>query len=1429
MKKKLVISLLLLCCILLSSVQTVISNDDFSWWNDNWSYRQELHIPIDTNHEQAKHQPIDTHIEFENICWAQSEKEHSIRVIFQDENNHVELESQIYELNYSDNTHVKSCNLVFLIPEEATGDEHYYIYYDDKEKTNPNYSDHVEIEDSYYHYEPIPGYPFESNYYKITEGESIVYAIAQGGKFMGGGIAQQVTKLKPKSTDVLPKSGELFASFDFMYYYGQELDEYSGSVDQLVSKEILLDGNLMVKCRVVSQSSREDVRTSVIYTYYHCPMENKRIYAQVKHEVLDEFTVAIGPEVEGSIASFQCGGLESNSIKDLNFGRIYPYFHAYTEKNTVVEYELDPDPEATAGPGTYADTMVIAAEDDIDLGEKAWISYDEGETGVSHGLILNSNSVVSSGTDERDGVQLKLREQDSTDLPGLENNMVFAQFGRNSYETGAPRDLVVPDDLIVEFDAEFFSTETGGYTAIDQEADFFQSLIKIRPSNIGDTSTSTIDEGTCSLTVFVHNAPSIPFGSSLSIVTGRNLSYISAELYCNDEIYSTGVCGRLSTNPLPSFEDVRLVKKIRLALGIFDWRNLTFLKKIQFQNLKPGTYFVKIFKENPVFGDDQKYIGFKELDVEDDAKTHIFCKPERSVYVSVVDQYNNGVKGADVFLLKNDLVISEDVTNNEGVTILDAPCNVVGGYDLKVLFNGFVVYEEHINLRYVRALIPLKKSVDVNCYDFRLNVVDTWGLSPEYKINVDLTSEEMDEPYLIVGEEASNGWYLFNNLYPAKYQLELSYKSFLLEKTIQIDTQDIEEINIVFPAEFDVTINTFNSRGLPLEDSVITISRSGKQIEKTGEEGFSGFLIPPGTYHTKVYLDDEVIGERKINVMGERTFDFVTTEEPLYPMIITIISVVIALFGVIFAFRKRDIKPFVKILAISLVLIAIVSPWWMLSGSTSQIETSTTMFLIPHELVTITSSSTVLAGEIVSTPEIFSDVMGLLPIALVIACLLILLHMVFTRYDKKRLSFTSILFGIIIIAGSLGIFFYALSQLAQAGIGSFFGEGNIDISIAGEGMRASVFCNWGPSIGFYLCLLSMAVLLTALIFDVKKMLSKGSTNMKDTLSQKNLLKYFKRFTPFIGIIILAYIIVSIGTDEIISTFLKISPLYVVFAALLTLPRILIRNIAWRRIQEVQKIHMSYFKSLKIFLIGYFYGSITPGYLGQLMRIPYMKEETKQPIGKLFVNNFVETIVHTMSLYCMMIIGAFLVLEYVPEALPYACVFVLVTFGIYWYFFKKERGEKTFHVLIRYLIPKKLKPYFMRFVDTFYTDFPNLKTLLVPFLLGIPTWIIIYTQIYILGLSLGIEVPYIVFITLYPIANIIAFIPVTSAGLGTREAAVIFLFSFFGVSPEIAVVLSLSGHLLTDVLTGFYGFILSMTETRDKKKDMSELQHLLDDS
>ncbi|UCH72210.1 MAG: flippase-like domain-containing protein, partial [Thermoplasmatales archaeon] len=141
--------------------------------------------------------------------------------------------------------------------------------------------------------------------------------------------------------------------------------------------------------------------------------------------------------------------------------------------------------------------------------------------------------------------------------------------------------------------------------------------------------------------------------------------------------------------------------------------------------------------------------------------------------------------------------------------------------------------------------------------------------------------------------------------------------------------------------------------------------------------------------------------------------------------------------------------------------------------------------------------------------------------------------------------------------------------------------------------------------------------------------------------------------------------------------------------------------------------------------------------------------------------------------------------------------------------------------INRFIPKKTRSLFMRFVNTFYRDFPSFKYIILPFLVGFIPWILIFTHIYILGLSLGINIPYFTFIMIYPIANAVAFIPISAGGLGTREATLIFLFSFYGVGAAEVVVLSLAGHILTDMLPGFVGFILSVIEARNHKMSYSE--------
>lgn len=316
----------------------------------------------------------------------------------------------------------------------------------------------------------------------------------------------------------------------------------------------------------------------------------------------------------------------------------------------------------------------------------------------------------------------------------------------------------------------------------------------------------------------------------------------------------------------------------------------------------------------------------------------------------------------------------------------------------------------------------------------------------------------------------------------------------------------------------------------------------------------------------------------------------------------------------------------------------------------------------------------------------------------------------------------------------------------------------------------------------------------------------------------------KKFLPLIGIAIFIYLIYALDVEQIIDAILSIHPIFILFSLSLTIPRVIIRNYAWQLIQKEQRIRISFLQSLKVFLIGYFYGSITPAYVGQLMRVPYMKEKTKEPYGKLFVNTVIENVIHTLSLYGMMFFGTLLVIGTIPELFTLTIIWIIILALILLYFIKRERGEKLFFTLIKYLIPKKLKHHFNQFVNTFYTDFPQIKKLIAPFILGLFTWIIIFSQEYIIVLALGLDIPYLYFLLIFPIANFAGFIPITFAGIGTRELTSIFLFStLFAVTEENVFVFTLLGFIITDIFTGFIGFLASLTEA--KNSTFSELTKL----
>lgn len=322
-----------------------------------------------------------------------------------------------------------------------------------------------------------------------------------------------------------------------------------------------------------------------------------------------------------------------------------------------------------------------------------------------------------------------------------------------------------------------------------------------------------------------------------------------------------------------------------------------------------------------------------------------------------------------------------------------------------------------------------------------------------------------------------------------------------------------------------------------------------------------------------------------------------------------------------------------------------------------------------------------------------------------------------------------------------------------------------------------------------------------------------------------LFKYLKKILPFIGLILfIIYIVFTIDFEEIKEAFLRIPPIYVVISLALTIPGLIIRIYAWQIILKEQAIKISFLQSFKIFLIGYFYGSFTPGFYGQLMRIPYLKEKTGEPYGKLFVNTFIEITMRGFSVYLMILLGALFFLSSIKEIFYVILIWFIVFSSVIIYFINKERGEKVFFLFVKYFIPKKFKVTLNRFISTFYKDFPRIRILMLPVFLSVITWFLIFTQYYVFVIALGLQISYIAFLFLFPIANVAGFIPITIAGIGIREITAITIFTtIYNVSKEEILVVALMGFFIIDIVTAFIGFLLSLTETVDKTSFLKALK------
>ena len=302
---------------------------------------------------------------------------------------------------------------------------------------------------------------------------------------------------------------------------------------------------------------------------------------------------------------------------------------------------------------------------------------------------------------------------------------------------------------------------------------------------------------------------------------------------------------------------------------------------------------------------------------------------------------------------------------------------------------------------------------------------------------------------------------------------------------------------------------------------------------------------------------------------------------------------------------------------------------------------------------------------------------------------------------------------------------------------------------------------------------------------------------------------FRKILPFIGILIFAYLIFRIGLDKILGSILSANIYLLILALLFSFIALIPPIIKWMVVLRSQNIMLNFWTLFRIDFMGIFYGSITPGRVGTFIRAYYLRDKIKKPLGACISSVVVDKMLDLLAMGVFAVIGSILLLNKISGLFTAVFIAFILLFGTFIFFLNKKRSTFILKRVWKIFIPQKFKKIALETFNSFYGNLPKIKTIFVPFLIALISLVFAFTTVYIVAKAFSINIPYIYIITIWSLATIVSLIPITIAGLGTREAVLITLFSVFNVAATDIVAMSIVAYIISHVIPDILGWFFAI--------------------
>jgi glycosyltransferase 2 family protein len=307
------------------------------------------------------------------------------------------------------------------------------------------------------------------------------------------------------------------------------------------------------------------------------------------------------------------------------------------------------------------------------------------------------------------------------------------------------------------------------------------------------------------------------------------------------------------------------------------------------------------------------------------------------------------------------------------------------------------------------------------------------------------------------------------------------------------------------------------------------------------------------------------------------------------------------------------------------------------------------------------------------------------------------------------------------------------------------------------------------------------------------------------------MKRLSHFAFLIGLGLFFYILlkkIDLPTTLAVLEHANLSWLAVAF--LFALPEILLKGLRIHCLAARLKSPLKFGEAVKIYLSGQPLSLVTPGKLGDVVRVFGLSKLGKLSLPAAFSTHVADKVYDLLTLGLLVAISLINLVIQSQNQMPALAALLGLLLGIclIFLFLHPDWMRAYIKPLLLILAPKSLANNIQTHGSEFYARLQELfnppERLVLPFIYSFLVWEVTAVRAYFCALALGLPISLSALLLLLPVIIMVELLPISIMGLGTREAALFILFSSGQVAPSALLSFSILTLLVGPIFASFLG-------------------------